>query len=97
MLKGYTAGLDAGPRNECWAGCWARPTSCGGDGGAGPVIWGEIATSSKKACFSFDFTLSIELAYIDCIFLPIHRLYFLFPVKHKFSVLCRFVTFQYMY
>ena len=31
---------------------------------------------SKKACFSYDLSLSIELAYIDCIFLPMHRLYF---------------------
>ena len=44
------------------------------------MFWGEIATSSKKACFSSDLTLSTELAYIDCIF-PcqyIHCMFFFF-------------------
>ena len=59
------------------------PTTCGGGGSAGPLFWGKFATSSRKACFSYDLAISIELTYIDCIFLPIHRLYFPFPVKHK--------------
>ena len=67
---------------------------CRGGGGAGPVFGGNVATSSTKAYFSHDLALSMELAYIDCIFLPMHRLCFLFPHKHKFSALCHFVTFQ---
>ena len=87
MLKGYTAGIDAGPKNECWAPCWTLPTSCSGGGDAGPLFWGKFATSSRKACFSYDLALSIKLAYIDCIFLPIHKLHFPFSVKHKKSFL----------
>ena len=38
MLKGYTAGPDVGPRNECWARCWDHPTLCGVGGEAGPGL-----------------------------------------------------------
>ena len=62
----------------------------------GPYFGGKFATSSK-ACFPYHLALSIELAYIECIFLPIHiDCIFFFPVKHKFSVLCRSVTLQSM-
>ena len=59
------AGFDAGPAQ-------LRAVAM-----AVPVFWRKFATSSKKACFPYDLALSIELAYVDCIFLPIHRLYFL--------------------
>ena len=44
MLKGYPAGLDAGPRNECWFD--AEPAQPCGDG-AGAGFWGKFATSSR--------------------------------------------------
>ena len=84
MLKGYTAELDGlipGPEMNglmldssslvCWW-WWRRP-----------LFWGKFATSSKEDCFSHHLAISIQLVYIDCIFPPIHRLYFPFPVKHR--------------
>ena len=52
MLNVYTAGLDAGPRNECWA----HPTSCGGGGGdgAGPGFWEKFATSTLQGPASLE-------------------------------------------
>ena len=38
----------------------------------GPCFGEKFATNGRMACFSYALALSIELAYIDCIFLPIH-------------------------
>ena len=70
------AGLDAGPVLPR-AAAVVMPSPCLGGGG------GEFATSGRKICFSYDLAISIELAYIDCIFLPMHIWYFPFPVKHN--------------
>ena len=52
------AGFDDGPA-QLRAAAVAVP---------GPYFGEKFATSSKKACFPYDLALSIEHAYIDCIF-----------------------------
>ena len=47
----------------------------------GRALGGKFATSKRKARFPYDLALSLELAYIDCIFLPIHTRRLHFPLS----------------
>ena len=46
ILKGYTAGLVAGPRDECWVWCWAHPKPVRCRFRAGPGFLGKFDISN---------------------------------------------------